>query len=46
MSIGLNESGKDKIEGLLPSKIVNKVTSANSDLIFKLQSKDRKSASS
>lgn len=47
MAIGLEDDGKDCIEGLLPSTILSDVYSRNTDLVMKLTSTDtnkRKSA--
>lgn len=48
-SIGLEEDGKNAIEGLLPDRIISQVSSINTDIILKLASHDakvRKSAKS
>jgi predicted ATP-dependent endonuclease of OLD family len=47
MALGLNEDGKDCIEGLLPQIVLSKVYSNNTDLVMKLtvtDSQKRKSA--
>lgn len=47
MAVGLNEDGKDCIEGLLPKIVLSTVYSKNTDLVMKLTSTDtnkRKSA--
>lgn len=47
MAVGLNDSGKDCIEGLLPNSILSSVYGNNTDLVMKLSSSDsnaRKSA--
>lgn len=49
MAVGLDEPGKQCIEGLIPSEILSNVYSNNSDLVLKLtaqNSKDRNSAKS
>jgi predicted secreted Zn-dependent protease len=42
ISIGVNQPGKEAIEGLLPNKVLSKVNASETDLIMKLGSQNSK----
>lgn len=46
MAVGLNEAGKDCIEGLLPKNVLSNVYGNNTDLVMKLTSTDTKTRKS
>lgn len=46
MAVGLNEAGKDCIEGLLPQNILSSVYGNNTDTVMKLTSTDTKARKS